>query len=116
MERLIVQWSVTIFGHSIRATLEILDEGLNVTLFGGCQSHIGCVTVAEPDGTVRSIAPPGHKEQVVCEKWAPLLAGASGRRCAMTCGVHYDDLTPAELPQVLVAIDELFLQVRTQIE
>lgn len=106
-----MDFAVEVLGYLIRARLEFLDDGLNVTIFGGCSSHIGCVSVAEADGSLQSIAIPGHKEQVVSERWARALAKKHKCRTAVTCGIHYDDLTKEELAQVIAAIGRLLERV-----
>lgn len=37
-------------GWPLRAELTSLDNGITVLLTGGCRTHIGCVTAAEPGG------------------------------------------------------------------
>lgn len=38
-------------GWPLRAELTSLDNGITVLLTGGCRTHIGCVTAAEPGGS-----------------------------------------------------------------
>lgn len=104
-----------VLGSAIRAEWSRLDDGISVLLTGGQRSHIGAVSVAEPDGTVRTLDFPGHRERVVAEQWAAELATAAGCRAAVTCGIHYDDLTRDGLGLVLQALDEMRTELKEQL-
>ncbi len=108
-KRLCVERSVLDF--PIEAEALILDDGVQVTITGGCRSHVGSVTAAEPDGSVRSLTFPGHKDQIVGERWAKTLAERLRRRTAVTCGIHYDGLSRENIATVVAAADTLLEQL-----
>ncbi len=60
---------ITVLGRAVTATVERLDEGLDISLFGGDTTHIGAVTIADGDA-LDTLSCPGHKEAVLTEKWA----------------------------------------------
>ena len=105
-----------VLGYTIQAACSRLDDGVAVLLTGGQKSHIGAVSTAEPDGTVRTLDFPGHREREVAEQWAAELAKACGCRAAVACGIHYDDLTREGLGRVLRALDEMRAEVIQRLE
>ena len=100
-----------VLDRQIRAELSLLDDGLSVLLVGGDKSHIGAVSVAEPDGRIQTMNFPGHRERAVAEQWAVALAQAGGRRTSVICGIHYDSLTHNGLLCVLKEVDGLLHDV-----
>ena len=101
----------TVGGWPLRAGLTRLDDGLHVLLTGGCRSHIGSVTVAEPTREERTIALPGHREAEVSRRWAAALAGRFRCRTAVVCGIHYDNLTRPQLADVLEGLEQMLRQI-----
>lgn len=100
-----------VLSYALRAEALVLDDGVQVTLTGGCRSHVGSVTLAEPDGTVRTLTEPGHRDQVLGEAWAKALALHCGCRVCVVCGIHYDAPGPEGLAAVVaqagVLLDEM---------
>lgn len=45
----------TVLGHPLIAELTALDEGWDVCITGGCRTHVGAVTLAEPDGQIQTL-------------------------------------------------------------
>ncbi len=100
-----------LMGYPIQAEVVKLDDGINVLLIGGCRSHIGCVSVAEPDGELRSMPFPGHKEQIVSDMWAKKIAAYFQCRTSVTCGIHYDNLSKEGLKKVQEALEYMLEEV-----
>ena len=103
--------SVTVQGYPICAEITPLDEGIHVLLTGGIKTHIGSMSVAEPDGPEQAITLPHHREDVVARQWASALSARFQCRVAVVCGIHYDNLTPSGLQEVLRGIESLFPRV-----
>lgn len=61
-------------GQSIRAEALRLDEGWDVSVFGGSRSHVGAVTLAEADGSVQTLLRRDHRDDAVSVRWAQALA------------------------------------------
>jgi hypothetical protein len=102
-----------LFGYPIRCTVTTLDSGIHVLLTGGSRSHIGAVSVAQPEKPVDTMVFPGHKDQFISEPWAKRLSAATGQRVCVVCGIHYDDATKAQISAILEETDSL-LKMLTQ--
>jgi len=100
-----------LLGYSLRAEAKGLDEGMEVLLLGGCRTHIGAVSVGEPDGTVQTLEFPGHKDQLLSEPWAAALAKALGERTCVLCGIHYDEATKEQIAQIVETAGEMLLEL-----
>lgn len=52
-------------GYPITSHVTFLDSGIHVMIVGGCLSHIGSISVAEPGNELSTSVFPGHKDQYV---------------------------------------------------
>ena len=59
-----------VLGQSIRAEALRLDEGWDVSVFGGSRSHVGAVTLDEADGSVQTLLRRDHRDDAVSVRWA----------------------------------------------
>ncbi len=107
--------SISLFGHPIRCSATRLDRGVHVLLTGGCQSHIGAVTIAEPGAPPETRVFPGHKDQYISEPWAVRLAEKTGQRACVVCGIHYDGITGEQIAEILDRTDELLCALLEQL-
>lgn len=103
------QFSITrsLMGADITAQVLVLDEGCHVSLFGGDLSHIGAVSIANPEGHVATTQFPYHKEAVLSHKWAGALSEAGYRPCVVEAGIHYDNLNRQEIDMVVSLTGEM---------
>lgn len=101
-----------VLGWPLRAELISLDDGITVLLTGGCRTHIGCVAAAEPEGLLRTMEFPGHREREVAEEWAETLAKQSGHRVCVVCGIHYDALDRPGLEEVLYTLKKMLSEAQ----
>lgn len=90
-----------LFGYPIRCQVTELDSGVHVLLTGGCRSHIGAVSIAQPGEETETRVFPGHKDQFVSEPWAAALSERSGQRVCVVCGIHYDDASREQIEEIL---------------
>lgn len=97
----------SVLGWRIRAEAVRLDEGWDVSVFGGCRTHVGAVTVAEVDGCAQTLLRTNHRDDAVSERWARTLAQAWRTPVCVRAGIHYDDIGKAEIEAVLRACDDL---------
>lgn len=97
----------TVLGYEIRGDLTALDSGFLVTLLGGCTSHVGAITVADPGGKPETLQRPGHREAVVSERWAAALCQALNAPVIVLCGIHYNGPGREEIAQVVDECDRL---------
>ncbi len=104
-------WETAIFGYSIRAEVQSLDNGFDVGIFGGCSTHVGAVSMAEPEGGVQTMERPGHRDRFVSEPWALRLAQAWRAPVCVRCGIHYDNASPVQIQAILAACGGLLEMV-----
>ena len=97
----------TLFGADITAQASVLDEGVHVLLTGGECSHVGAVALAQNGELLACPSFPGHKEQVVCERWALALSRETGGGAVAACGIHYDGLGREQIAEVVGLTDDM---------
>lgn len=88
-------------------TAQRLGQDLCVCLTGGERPHIGAVAVAQPRPSLRNAAENsascsvitlvGHKDDEPARDMALYLASHLNVAVSVACGIHVDDITPAEL-------------------
>lgn len=100
-----------VLGYSVRAEIVQLDAGWDIGIFGGCRSHVGAVTFAEPDGTIRTLERPGHRDSYVSLRWAEQLARLLGSPVCVRCGIHYDNATKSQLAQITAACEDMLQEL-----
>lgn len=103
-------------GYPIRAEIEKLDEGWDIGIFGGCKTHVGAVTLAEPDGTVHTLERPCHRDGFVSGHWASELARMLKAPICVRCGIHYDNATKEQLAEITAGCDEMLRELTASLE
>ena len=106
----------TVLGHPLRAELTPLDDGLHVLLTGGCRTHVGAVTLAEPGLPPRTLLRETHRDDVLSTFWASALADALRTPTCVACGIHYDNATPAQIRTITAAADALLQQAIARLQ
>lgn len=98
--------SIVILGRVVTVTIERLDEGLDISLFGGDKTHVGAGTIADRR-ELHTISRQGHKEAVLTEEWA----GAFQEKCncpvCVRAGIHINDASKKEISAILEACNRL---------
>jgi hypothetical protein len=94
-------------GYLIFCEVCLLDDGVHALIFGGCLTHIGSVSIAEPGQTPNSTRFPGHKDYVIGDKWAQTLSDKLNARAVAICGVHYDDPAAEEIREITSLADRM---------
>ena len=100
-------------GVSLHLTAERLGGDLAVTVAGGCRPHVGCVALAVPresltgsgetSATTSVINVTGHKDDAVAVQVAAGLAAAENCVATVSCGIHFDAITPRQMQAVMEA-------------
>lgn len=103
----------TVLGYPLRAEITRLDEGWDVGLFGGCSTHVGAVTLAQPGGGTQTLQRPGHRDRAVSDRWAAALAEHWQAPVCVRCGIHYDNATKEQIAAVTGACDALLRRVQS---
>ena len=108
-----------IFGFPITVTATPAGTDWNVIILGGCAPHVGSVSLAEFNGSevsLRTLLRETHKDQIVGDRFARMLA--EQRKCAVcvSCGIHYYNANPQQLQQIVAATEELLITLCEQIK
>ena len=93
----------TLFGFPLTAAVSVLNDGVHVLLTGGCRTHVGAVTLAEPGCPPRTLLRQSHRDDVLSTRWATALADALQAPVCVACGVHYDNATPGQIRTITAA-------------
>ena len=73
----------------------------------GGREHIGATALANTGYKTQVIGFPDHKELMVSEELATVLAENLHCHIAFSSGIHYDDITKDEIQEVLCLAREL---------
>lgn len=108
--------TVTRDGFSLSAQTGQVGDDLCVLVTGG-KAHIGSVSMAMPypekesSGTGHAAAStfcrPGHRDDVVSDRFAKTLAARLQQNVTVLCGIHYDNAGPQDIGTLLALADEL---------
>ena len=99
-------------GFPIIAAGQRLDTGWDISITGGCSTHIGAVTLAAPNEPVQTIQRPGHRDACISARWAEALAEVWQCPVCVRCGIHYDHADKEEIAQILALTDSLLEKVK----
>ena len=82
---------------------------LHACLFGG-EAHVGAGALAHP-GEAASVTPrPGQREGELAARAAERLARGLGRAVGVSCGIHFEDISRAEIATVEALAERLVNQ------
>ena len=105
------RWRITCLGQPIQAWVVALDEGYDVALYGGCCTHVGAVSLAQPDGRGELLERAGHRDGVIARHWASSLAVAWRAPVCVRCGIHYDGIDKRGIERIEAACAALLEEV-----
>lgn len=105
-----------VLGYPIWAEVKRLDEGWDIGIFGGCSTHVGAVSLAEPSGMVETIERLHHKDSFVSVRWVKELAKHLQEPVCVRCGIHYDNATKEELALITASCDEMLHELKETLE
>ncbi len=87
-----------------------MGEDLCVALYGGGRPHIGAMAISQPrpsladpavgSATTSVVAVLGHKEDMLARQVSARLAAALNVVVAVTCGIHVDAATTADIAAI----------------
>ena len=97
--------------YDLSASVRLIGQDVLVAIWGGEKPHIGAVAVAQPrpslkDPAVTSasasvICLVGHKEDELAKATAEILAAALNTQVVVTAGIHWDNLDPQGIQQII---------------
>ena len=85
----------------VELCLRLMPQGrdLHAFLLGG-EAHVGAVALAVPGQSAGVTQRPGHREGEIAALVAERLAGAFGCAVSVSCGIHFADISRAEITTV----------------
>lgn len=107
-----------LYPHFADLTLQTIVLGRDrLFIISGGDRHIGASSTAyweQGQSVVQSCAVPGHKEYELCEQLA--LRAAAQLQCTVTVvmGIHYDQLTRAEINYICQKVTTLMEHYLTE--
>lgn len=104
-------WERLVLGKPIRVEAKRLDAGWDVSVMGGDMTHVGAVTLAEPDDMEQTLERPGHKDSFISRLWAVRLAKVWHAPVCVRCGIHYDNATTEQIQAIVAACNALLEEI-----
>ena len=97
--------------YNLSASIRLIGEDVLVAIWGGEKPHIGAVAVAQPRPSLRDpevtsssasvFCRVGHKEDELAKASAEILAAALETYVVVTAGIHWDNLAPEAIRQIV---------------
>jgi len=112
MER--IEIARNLLGKELHTTLTKLDDGISVLLVGGDKTHIGAVSLCEPQKDAQTILLSGHREAVISERWATYLSDWFNTTVCVECGIHYNEVSKEALDTILVVCENLLCDIAAE--
>ncbi|MCD8190045.1 MAG: hypothetical protein LUD78_07470 [Clostridiales bacterium] len=97
---------VQVLGQPIHVLVYDTGSGLSVLIEGGDRGHVGAAAVALPGQPVQVLELPGHRDGVLCRRWAEALSNACQVPVAAVAGVHYDGILKPQIQEILDVLEE----------
>lgn len=116
---IMIEITKEIFGYPITVTATPAGSDWNVVILGGCTPHVGSVSLAEfRDNTValRTLLRDTHKDQIVGERFARILARQQHCTVCVSCGIHFHNPNPEDLKQIVSVTEILLSELCERIE
>lgn len=94
------------FSQNINIDIYDTGSGINILIEGGEKGHIGAIAIACSGEIMNSIEFSGHKEIVICERWAKEVSKVYCGPVVIEAGIHYDNITKAQIRVILEMLDK----------
>ena len=113
--------------YDLSASVRLVGEDILIAIWGGEKPHIGAVAAAQPrpslaDSNVISASASvicflGHKDDSLAKKTAETLAAAFNAKVVVTVGIHWDDLSQADISVINkngeILVDSVLRKIRS---
>lgn len=99
-----IELTATAFDHPITVTAIRAGNDWNIFLAGGCAPHVGSVSLAEYSNDsviLRSLLRETHKDQIIGDHFARVLAEHKKCTVCVSCGIHYDGPDANQLAEIV---------------
>ena len=103
--------------YPLEAAIRVIGEDLLIAVYGGTRPHIGAVGIAHPrpglnapetiSATSSVYTVTGHKEDTVVKMMTEKIASSLNRMVVLTAGIHWDNLTPEAIKEVMAVCETL---------
>lgn len=100
-----------LFDFPILVEAQKLDEGWDISITGGCRSHVGAVTLAAPGEEPQTIQRRRHKDACISQVWAETLVEKWNCPVCVRCGIHYDGLSMEQIQEIIKASNALLAEI-----
>lgn len=100
-----------LFGYPITVSAQPLDEGWDISIIGGCKTHVGAVSMAAPGEPTQTIQRPEHKDAYISKVWAETLAKKWECPVCVCCGIHYDGADREQIEEIIRVSDRLLSRI-----
>ena len=97
--------------YNLTASVRLIGDDLLVAIWGGEKPHIGAVALAQPRPSLKDpkitrssasvFCRVGHKEDDLAKAAAEILAAALETHVVVTAGIHWDNLAPEAIRQIV---------------
>lgn len=107
-----------VLGWPITVTAARAGSDWTVTILGGCAPHVGSVSLAEWENgsaSLRTLTREAHKDQIVGDRFARMLAEKLQCTVCVICGIHYDAPGPDGLRRIVACTEALLAQLLLKI-
>ena len=96
-----VKRSKRFLSRDITAEATVFPGGIRVSVYGGDHPGLGAVSVVSPEGRITTTQFSGRCDGEITQQWAEALCGGGLLPAVVDAGVHYDDLSPAGIGEML---------------
>lgn len=103
--------------HTIICSAIQMGNDWNISIYGGDTPHIGAIALGIPrpslqdenkiSSSVSILTITGHKEDVIVQKAAKILASALNSTVVVSCGIHIDDISFNDIQDLDLFISNL---------
>lgn len=107
-----------VLGYPLTAQAVPIGADWTVMITGGCAPHIGSISTAHwQEGALKldTLLLPGHRDNVVGDAFAQAIARRTGGTATVTCGIHYDGPSKADLQEIVARSQDLLAELLEQL-
>ncbi|MCL2026245.1 MAG: hypothetical protein FWG92_05510 [Leptospirales bacterium] len=95
----------------VKVSLHVMEDSISAEITGGEKPHVGCVILALPGESARSLLVEGHRDHDLALPLAEELCRLTGFTVSMSAGIHIDRAESAEIAALLANAREAFDKV-----
>lgn len=96
-----------IMDRDIHVGITKTEVGIQIIVAGGDKSHIGAVTIVDPNGIDTTICFLDHREDVITKKWGNKIYSLTGNPLVVSAGIHFDNASKEMITEIVTETDKL---------